>query len=987
MSRVVAWPGAQTPGFINLHWTQTHPRDPSKIIWGGKPTGDTDKFLDDVKWALSTSYIRDIYFCLSRQAESGSNTRGNPKPIRNQANATGLKSIWIDVDIKASKNGYNDLGSALEAIATFTKVGKLPRPSALIGSGGGVHVYWISSKELTPTEWKIYADGLKEAAFKHDLRCDAGCTVDSARVLRVPGTKNYKTVPPKPVKVLWLLEKEDDYDFAVSLSSLVDALEPRREGSVVDLSAFPLRPGKVESLAEGIEQVEHPPLPWAPLVTKSGCGFIRDALVTGGAEYSQPMWNLTTLAATFLEDGHALAHRMGRKHPEYTSRSTDALWDRKSRERKDRGLGWPSCGAVHTAGYLACAGCVHFGKIKSPLNISLTATVTTTPQQTKAASNLMLPPGFKLDKDGYVCKILEITERGGGPTQTEERKLFNSKLSAPFAQKNPPALNFVTTTDLGNTRMVSIPLASMHGGSDMWSSLLSQEVKHHAPNKRFVEEFLVSWISKLNDAVAAMENRPYGWFTEKGNPTGFVYGNQVYKKDGSSHPSGAGDHQARMDFTPMGKTSTWFEACEMMCERNQPELELLIAASFGAPLMRGAGQYAGVISCWGDPGAGKSSAVKVGLAVWGHPKRTKMVKDGTQNSVIQRMGETAHLPLYWDDIQDKENMAKVLSTGHAMTEGIEKTRLWADGSQRARGDWQTLAIICSNLNMHDYIASKQTTHSAGLYRFFEYSVSRSTKPDRLSSVAAELQLQELETNYGMVGIEYAKLLAADPEKILKFTSGVSEDFVKTLGATREERFWTAVCGTVFAGAQLGCQLGAPFHLDKIHEFLVDTFYKLRVNEQSYTNNAGREPEKYTMSMLSRYLNARRAETLYTDSAPLRGKQVKIITVLQPTPPANFPRGVKVQWLCDDLILRISRVDFHNHLHSADVSPNPIMKGLRDFCGMTVARVGLGAGTIYHTLPDECMQIPITPGSDLYDMMKNRGTGNPNDIGSQAASAA
>ena len=56
-----------------------------------------------------------------------------------------------------------------------------------------------------------------------------------------------------------------------------------------------------------------PPFPVEPIV--KGCAFIRDALETGGKDYSQPMWNLTTLAATFMEDGHALAHKMGRTAP------------------------------------------------------------------------------------------------------------------------------------------------------------------------------------------------------------------------------------------------------------------------------------------------------------------------------------------------------------------------------------------------------------------------------------------------------------------------------------------------------------------------------------------------------------------------------------------------------------------------------------------------------------------------------------------------
>ena len=41
-------------------------------------------------------------------------------------------------------------------------------------------------------------------------RCDAGCTVNSARVLRVPGTWNCKNGLQRPVKLLWIGQ---DFDF------------------------------------------------------------------------------------------------------------------------------------------------------------------------------------------------------------------------------------------------------------------------------------------------------------------------------------------------------------------------------------------------------------------------------------------------------------------------------------------------------------------------------------------------------------------------------------------------------------------------------------------------------------------------------------------------------------------------------------------------------------------------------------------------------
>ena len=114
---------------------------------------------------------------------------------------------------------------------------------------------------------------------------------------------------------------------------------------------------------------EMPPLGWEPLIKE--CAFFREALRTGGKGYSEPMWHLTTLLATFLKEGENLAHKMGNQHPEYTPASTKDKWDRKLRERKEKGLGFPQCKTIHGSGCAACAPCPHFAKGKSPLNLAL----------------------------------------------------------------------------------------------------------------------------------------------------------------------------------------------------------------------------------------------------------------------------------------------------------------------------------------------------------------------------------------------------------------------------------------------------------------------------------------------------------------------------------------------------------------------------------------------------------------------------------------
>jgi hypothetical protein len=226
-------------------------------------------------------------------------------------------------------------------------------------------------------EWQPYANGLKALAQKFfGTKIDAGVTGDCARVLRVPGTLNFKYTPPAAVRLLGL--KDTDYDFARDLAVL-PTMSPVASMAVANRFFDPalFRPGALppefaslplDSVGAGIEKREAPPVD--VFAAAKECGWLKEALVTGGKDFGQGLWNLSVLTAVFLEDGHELAHKMSKGHPEYNYDETEALWERKSAERRDRGLGWPSCAAIQSEGCTHCAACKRLAKGKSPLNLA-----------------------------------------------------------------------------------------------------------------------------------------------------------------------------------------------------------------------------------------------------------------------------------------------------------------------------------------------------------------------------------------------------------------------------------------------------------------------------------------------------------------------------------------------------------------------------------------------------------------------------------------
>lgn len=988
MRRVVPWPATGEPGYINFHWLRSGIKDPNARVWSGTPFTDPAALINRGQFLLGKPNVFDMYYCLSRQSKTKIGYQGKVQADRSAANALCLKALWLDVDVKPPPKGYATLVEALDAVQGFITAFKLPPASALVGSGGGVHVYWISARPLTPDEWQPYANGLKAAALQHGLLCDAGVTVDRARVLRVPDTLNYKTTPPQRTKLLGMLPETHDYDFATSHQMLLGLAPPSAaantaDSGLFDPALFPKQAlnGPKDSLADGIEPGKVGLLDWAPLMDQ--CAFFKTALATGGKEYTQPMWNLTTLMATFLEDGNGLAHRMGKKHPGYSPESTEALWERKGRERQDRGLGWPSCGAIQTAGCSACALCPHLPKGKSPLNFTapkappVTAAVTSAIVlgDTPTPEEMFLPEGYMLDDGGY---IYAMVKRPGGkdqPPRDELYKLFHSKLSAPWAQRAPDALNFKTDLDRGREpQQVSIPHVSLvTGGTDMWVQLGQQGVKPVTEHKRMVEGFLMNWIAKIHHAQASMTSVPFGWLmddVEKGKRVGFVYGGKVFHSDGRVTPSGFGDNNTRDLYKPTGKSDPWFAACKLLTDQHRPEIEVITAASFAAPLLMITAQNSVLLAPWSsESGANKSTAVDLANAVWSHPKLTKEVTMSTAKSVIERMGMLKNLPLYWDEIKDKKDQDAVFDAAFTATLGVSGGRLTSQIKQRDRGSWQTILIIASNLSFTDYLVRRQKTTDAGLNRVLEFEVKKpaANAPGQINSMTAQRIYQELHYNYGCVGEEYSKMLALHHAEIEQFVLAVVARMEARISSVIKDRFWVAALGCLMAGAELANRLGATFNLQEIEDFLVFTF------EENVKRRfeAGVTPGStdFTEDALTQFLKAYTQNTLWTNESNMGPGKPKAISVVN-GPKLDAGKSIHVQWVLGERLLRISRKEFENWLALHDIAPRPVLSGIRDFLkGNTNVRARLANGTPYNAGGKEkLIHIPVPVGSDLESMM-------------------
>ncbi len=408
LESVLVWPASpQAPGWINLHVNAKNSKseDTSAKNNGGKPWvvgwpfKTADDTVDRINWVSSTDTFLNVWVCMSQQAKCTPREGKKPKALRKAANATWLKAIWIDCDVKPKDaKHYHTMTEAFDALDAFGKKVGLPPPSMVVNSGGGLHIYWTSDTPLSPDGWRPYAEGLKALLLREGIKCDTGLTTDIVRILRVPGTLNHKYDPPRPVELLHLGRP---YNFASDLASLKDASASLVRSALHTLPAVaPMGPGAVfdtpdpafaaltpdDVLQAGIGTRGPFLVDPAPIFADEGCPFPRDAKANGGADLGNPHWNLSVLCTAFMENGNAIAHEISKGHTTYTADDTQALYDRKIAER-ERGVGYPSCRAIEGAGCKACLTCPHFTKNKSPLNIRPTTTAGTGGTPTHQANN------------------------------------------------------------------------------------------------------------------------------------------------------------------------------------------------------------------------------------------------------------------------------------------------------------------------------------------------------------------------------------------------------------------------------------------------------------------------------------------------------------------------------------------------------------------------------------------------------------------------
>ena len=165
------------------------------------------RFFGDIpsacKVASKLSETQNVYFGMGL-------IQGTPTGRGKQEDIAGIAALWADVDFA----GEAHAGKALPADdADFQQLlAELPlRPSLIVDSGHGRHLYWLLQEPWLFTDANDRAHAARVAKGWHEVVCNAAQRLgwslenlgDLTRVLRLPATINRKAVSDlRPVSIL-----------------------------------------------------------------------------------------------------------------------------------------------------------------------------------------------------------------------------------------------------------------------------------------------------------------------------------------------------------------------------------------------------------------------------------------------------------------------------------------------------------------------------------------------------------------------------------------------------------------------------------------------------------------------------------------------------------------------------------------------------------------------------------------------------------------
>ena len=812
---------------------------------------EVDRIVEDL---LTDNW--NIYFGVAKFSTNESRTKSNVHL---------LKSFWVDIDCGESKavvnpkterpSGYIDQATGLQALRDFCEKIGLPDP-IVVDSGRGIHAYWPLVEEITKEEWSPIADRLKQLCVIHNFYADPAVTTDAARVLRIPGTFNFKDNPPKEVVVLETAEPTSVSELRTILGVKEDAVAaPKREMSEM---AKALSANYVSSFKKIMVRGE------------DGCRQLLSCYQER-ATLSEPRWFNALSIAKFCEDKDVAIHKLSKDHPDYDPATTE--------EKIEHIKGPHGCAEFEKHNSGGCEGCPHKGKIKSPINLGREILEANEEDNTVVVSG---DDSGEEDKVHVIPKYPEPYFRGksGGVYISVEDEdpicIYEHDLYVVKRMRDPERGDMVVIKvhlPADGIRQFTIEAAMMSKLSDLASELSRHGVISLGKKKADAVAMYIAISTKNLQYLKKAEimRTQFGWAD---NDSKFILGDREITADGIYHsPPSQITENLSAHLHKAGTLERWKEIFALYGREGMESRAFAALSAFGSPIFKFTGQSGALISLVNaESGTGKSTILYMVNSVYGDPKRLCGQPKDTLNALYMKMGILNNLCYTQDEVTNMPG--KVFSDFvYGISQGKGKDRLTSNAELRRNiALWQLLGLITANVSSYDKVAAFKDSADGELMRIIEYTIA----PDAVINVEEGKQAfsVDLMKNYGHAGEIYLTYLVNNLEEVKQAVESIQKKIDSELKLTQRERFWSAIVAANIAGGLIARKTGLiNWDIKRLYDWASNMIQDLRHDV--------RPPASSGVAIIGDYLNTYINNTLVVDDGVDQRSKMKAMPKMEP----------------------------------------------------------------------------------------------------------
>jgi len=773
---------------------------------GSRPRVES-KFFTSIDEALNKAYEYDqqgldAYFALATFYADGSRKNDNVKFLR---------SFFLDLDCGVGKD-YETQSEALESLREFCKELKLPIP-VLVNSGRGIHAYWPIDRDVPADEWLPVAHRLKELCVQHSLYADPVVTADISRILRVPGTHNYKDVPPKDVAFIGNTVAPMPFEVFKNilgespLSSLRKPYVPQEANLVMQALV-----GNYTSRFKTIIM---------KTIKGEGCDQLK-YIIQNQADMSEPMWRAGLSIASYCEDRDRAITRISEGYPDYSEEAT---------AQKVNNIRGPyTCAKFDEYNPGICPSCPNLGKVKSP--ISLGRELAGNPDEAIVvidhSSERDLPPQPMKE---YVIPSYPLPYRRG--TSGAIFKIVtkdDEEIEVPIYHNALYVVKRINDPDSGESLVMRLhlPKDGVREFTMPLTAVMARDefrnfMARHGVAMIKIEElmaYVTAWVNKLQMEVESEEaHRQFGWTDDRQS---FIVGNMDIKADRIDvNPPSVSTSYLFPVFKPQGTLEAWKQALNFY---NRPGFEVhqyMLGLSFGSVLMEFTPINGSIFHLYHkESGLGKTTAMYAGASAWGNPESMVMYEKDTMNSKMNRIEVYKNVVAYFDEMTN--TAPKDLSDfGYGVPTGSQRNRMSSRGNaERYRGKpWRTLVGTTGNTDMVERISSYKSMPKAEAQRILSYRapmIAFSTKEE------TDILIAELKENYGHAGPIYIQYLLNHQAEIVPTLQEVQKKIDIAAGLKAENRFWSNQASCIIVGLMFAKRAGlVDFDMKNLTRWVIE----------------------------------------------------------------------------------------------------------------------------------------------------------------------